>query len=90
MVERRVWEIERGGEVTDSFNSYLRAQSEAQTAYERYNYASSALENARIKERLAEIKSQHEPLARLLDQKLSERDRLCAAAFYVVTGRMPE
>ncbi len=76
--------------MTDDFNSYLRAQSEKQTAYEHYNYASVALDNARIKERLAEIKSQHEPLASLLNEPLSERDRLCAAAFYVVVGRMPD
>jgi hypothetical protein len=73
----------------DDFGNYMKAQAEQRAAYERYNYAGAALENAQIKERLAEIKSQHEPLAGLLAQPLSERDRLYAAAFYVVVGRMP-
>jgi hypothetical protein len=73
-----------------SFQAYLLAQQETKTAYELYNYASAALENAKIKERLAEIKSQHEPLASLIDKPLSERDRLLHAAFYVVVGRFPD
>ena len=64
-------------------------QSRKETAYARYNHASAALDNAEIKERLAEIKSQHEPLASLAEQPVSERDRLYAAAFYVVVGRLP-
>lgn len=67
----------------------MLAKAEKERAYERYNYASSALDNAKIRERLAEIKSQHEPLASLLSEQRSERDRLYAAAFYVVVGRMP-
>jgi hypothetical protein len=74
----------------DDFGNYMLAQAEKKTAYERYNYAGEALENARIKERLAEIKSQREPLARLMTQMMSERERMYAAAFYVVVGRMPE
>jgi len=72
------------------FGDYMWAQSRRQTAYERYNYASVALRLAQIKERLAEIKSQVEPLDTLLGEALSERDRLYAAAHYVVVGRMPE
>lgn len=72
------------------FGHYMTAQAEKRAAYERYNYAASALETAQIKERLAEIKSQHNPLAALLALPLSERDRLFAAAFYVVVGRMPD
>ncbi len=78
---------ETGG--VDSLASYFLARSERERAYERYNYALSSLDNAKIIERLAEIKSQHEPLASLLIESLSERDRLYAAAFYVVVGRMP-
>ncbi len=74
---------------TDNLSSYFLATSEKERAYEHYNYASAALDNAKIKERLAEIKSQHEPIASLLDKQLSERERLYAAAFYVVIGRMP-
>jgi hypothetical protein len=71
------------------FLHYMAAQEKARTAFAEYNSASRGLENARIHERLAEIKSQHEPLASLLDEKLSERERLYASAFYVVFGRMP-
>ena len=71
------------------FGIYLLAQAERREAYERYNYAGAALKNAQIKERLAEIKSQHEPLNGLIGEAMSERDRLYAAAFYVVVGRMP-
>lgn len=73
----------------DDFGNYMKAQAEKRAAYERYNYAGAALETAQIKERLAEIKSQHEPLNGLLAAPMSERDRLYAAAFYVVVGRMP-
>ncbi len=72
------------------FANYLRAQAEKKAAYNMYNYAGVALELAHIKERLAEIDSQHEPLTKLIAEPLSERDRLYAAAFYVVVGRMPE
>lgn len=74
----------------DDFGNYMKAQAEKQAAYERYNYAGVALENAQIKERLAEIKSQHQPIADLIEQTLSERDRIYAAAFYVVTGQFPD
>ena len=73
----------------DDLAGYMLAQSKRETAYERYNYASSALKLAQIKERLAETKSQHEPLAGLINAELSERDRLYAAAYYVVVGRLP-
>lgn len=73
-----------------AFEAYLLAQAEKKIAYERYNFAASALNNAQIRERLAEIKSQHEPLAALMSTMMTERERLYAAAFYVVVGRMPE
>ena len=75
--------------MTDSFSQYMLAQSRKETAYAQYNAASHYLEICQIKERLAEIQSQHEPIASLLNQSLSERERLCATAFYVVIGRMP-
>ncbi len=75
--------------MTNSFSEYMLAQSRKETACERYNYASSELENAKIKERLAALKSQAEPMASLL-QIASDQDRLYATAFYVVVGRMPE
>jgi len=71
--------------------AYFAAQERARTAYERYNYAGAALELARIKERLAEIKSQHEPLASMNPEgNPLARWKQYAAAFYVVVGRMPE
>lgn len=72
-----------------NFSDYMLKQSRKETAFEKYNYASTNLKNAQIHERLAEIRSQHEPLASLLDKPFSERDRLYAAAFYVVVGRLP-
>ena len=70
--------------------NYMLAIERKKAAYEKYNYASTNLEICQIKERLAEIWSQHEPLASLLNSKMTERERLYAAAFYVVVGRMPE
>jgi len=72
------------------FQNYMLQQSRRETAYANLNHASQALENARVRERLAEIKSQSEPLAGLMEQPMTERDRLYAAAYYVVIGRMPE
>ena len=69
---------------------YMTAKANRETAYERYNYAGAILENAQIKERLAEMISQHEPLAALCDISMNERDRMYAAAYYVVVGRLPE
>ena len=71
------------------FEHYMKAQSKKEAAYQQYNYAGQKLENTQIRERLAEIKSQHNPIATLLEQPMSERDRLYAIAFYVVIGRMP-
>ena len=71
------------------FAKYQTAKAEAQAAYDRYNYAGAALELARIKERLAEMASQHKPLAALGDADMTERDRLYAAAHYAVVGRLP-
>lgn len=77
----------------NDFQQYMLAKSEKEKAYEQYNYASCNLKNAQIMERLAEIKSQHQPLSGLIDgteeEYLKMRDKLYAAAFYVVVGRMP-
>ena len=73
-----------------SLANYMLQQARKETAFQAYNYASAKLDNALIHERLAEIKSQAEPLDGLMKEAMSERDRLYAAAFYVVVGRMPE
>ena len=75
--------------------NYFRTQAETEAAKQQYNYASANLKLCRIKERLAEIKSQHEPindLCRNLDSMTKDgmRQRLVDIAFYVVIGRMPE
>jgi tRNA C32,U32 (ribose-2'-O)-methylase TrmJ len=72
------------------FQNYMLQQARRKEAYANYSHAGQALENARIHERLAEIKSQSEPLHSLINQTLTERDRIYAAAFYVVVGRLPE
>lgn len=69
--------------------NYFYMQEKVQAASNRYSHAGVALENAQMRARLAELKSQHEPLAALIDKPLGERERLYAAAFYVVMGRMP-
>ena len=71
------------------FSAYMLAQSRRETAYAQYNHASVALELAQIHERLNEVKSQAEPLASLEQQAMNPRERLHAAAFYVVVGRLP-
>ncbi len=69
--------------------AYFLAQAKKREAYEKFDGAAKGLSLAQIHERLAEIKSQHEPLATLATKAMSERERLYAAAFYVVVGRFP-
>ena len=69
---------------------YFQRQAETRAAKAQYDAASAQLTNAQIRERLAEIKSQYDPLNALMYEKMSERERLYAAAYYVVVGRMPE
>jgi len=45
---------------------------------------------ATIRERFAEIYSQFEPVNKIQAMKLDEREKLCAAAYYVITGRLPK
>ena len=73
------------------FLRYQQAIAKRELAYAHYNCAAQTLKNASIHERLAEIKSQSEPIDGLLREPLlSYREKLYAAAFYVVTGRLPE
>lgn len=65
------------------------ARLEKEKAYERYNYAARALEVAQIKERMAELANQHEPLASRTESR-EERKRTIAAVFYAVYGRWPK
>jgi hypothetical protein len=75
-----------------TFMAYMLRQEERKRAYAEYNAASLGLELARIKERLAQIESQHEPLGALNSGAVdydSARKKQLAVAFYVVVGRMP-
>jgi hypothetical protein len=69
---------------------YRIAKAEKEKAYERYNYAGSALELATIRERFAEIYSQWDPINKIKESSMDERDKLCAAAYYVIMGRLPD
>lgn len=69
------------------FLNYQLRIAQKEAAYNQYNYAGSALELSKIKERLAEIESQHAPLCKL---KESNRDEAFAVAFYCVIGRFPD
>lgn len=70
--------------------SYQLAKVERELAYQRYNYASAALDRASIKMRLAEIQDQHEPLHELTGGDRDMREKILAAAFYVVVGCFPD
>lgn len=73
-----------------SFSNYMLQQEKVRTAIAEREAASLKLELARIHERLAELKSQHEPLNSLkAPNDLSPRGRLYSAAFYAVIGRLP-
>lgn len=71
------------------FSQYMTAQEVSRTAFANYNYAGSQLDNARIKERLAEIRSQHEPintLSKTISCDVSAREAFDALCTYVVHG----
>ena len=72
-----------------SFQAYMFAQEEKRRWNAEYNNSCAHLDLAQIRERLAEIKSQYDPIVGLLETSLSERDRLYVIAFYVVVGRFP-
>lgn len=67
--------------------AFQHAQAERREAVERHNYAGVALTLAQIRERLAEVRSQYEPVNTLLSQHSTEKDKALAVARYVVTGR---
>jgi hypothetical protein len=75
--------------ITDQLE-YMRALNNTRAARERHNYAAEALHVAEVEERLAEIKCQHEPLNSISkNEDLVDREKMYAAAFYVVFGRVP-
>jgi len=71
------------------FEHYMTTKADVREADAFYNYAACKLERAQIKNRLAKIKSQHEPIHEICNSDLDEREKLYAIAFYVVVGRLP-
>jgi len=71
----------------NDLTTLFRYQAEKREAYAKYCQAGSALELASIRERLAEIISQHEPLGSITALGLSPREACIQAAKYVVHGR---
>jgi hypothetical protein len=72
--------------VTD-FMTYQLRQVERREAYEKLNYASTLLDLRQIKERAAELASQHEPTATFSGGDADVRQRILWAVHYVLTGR---
>ena len=66
---------------------YFTTTAELEAARNLYNYAGSNLTLKQIRNRLAELKSQHEPLNSLCDGDPVMRRKAYEAAFYVVVGR---
>jgi len=74
-----------------SFSNYLLKQAKREAAYQQYNAASTKLELSYIYERLAEIESQHNPIAeKFPNLQADERKRLIDLVKYVVIGRFTE
>ena len=83
--------MRRDRPVTESLQ-YSLQQARKDEAYSQYNAASLKLDLATIKCRLAEILSQHEPLAGIAGENSDPeiRKKLYAAAYFVVIGRLPD
>lgn len=72
------------------FLNFMKAKAEVEAARNLYDFAATKLELEQIKCRLAEIKSQADPLNNLLKNPITTREQLYSVAFYVVMGRWPE
>lgn len=71
--------------------NYFHMQDVKRAKRYQLNAAQAELQLASIRERLAEIKSQHEPIHSMLKQEgLDPRDMLYKIAHYVVVGWMPK
>ena len=78
------------GQGTENFLKYTHATEMRKAAMVKVELSHMRLRKALVEERLAKLKSQSEPLSGLMAENISDRDRLYAAAFYVVVGRMPK
>ena len=73
----------------NDFADYMARQTETRLAQAERSKATIKLEFARVKERAAELRSQHEPLHTLTAGDTEERQRILDAVFYVLVGRFP-
>lgn len=69
------------------FSRYMHAQTSTRCAKAEYDAASVRLELACIRERAAELCSQHEPLHTMTGGDKLTRDIINKAIFYVLNGR---
>jgi hypothetical protein len=69
------------------FVRYQLAQANRREAYQQYSYAATLLELQRVRERAAELASQHEPTATFSGGDADVRRRILLAVRYVLTGR---
>jgi hypothetical protein len=69
------------------FTLYQMAKVESREAYQQLNYASTLLDLRRVRERAAELASQHEPTATFSGGDADVRQRILWAVHYVLTGR---
>jgi len=72
----------------EALERLFMAQKEKEAAYNLYNYAGERLELAKIKERLAYLRSQHEPLHGFIKDKGISRDDAVKIAEHVVLGKL--
>lgn len=76
-------------QVRHALDCYFHEQDKLRGKQNALEAASIGLELQHISTRLAEIKSQHDPLAKIIDDPdLDMRQKLYAAAHYVVIGRI--
>jgi hypothetical protein len=83
-----------------SLQAYFLASAELRAARAKSEYYGAHALNLAARERLAELKSQHQPLGAMAEELSGEncnteehrkiRAAMYAAAFYAVIGRMPE
>ena len=71
------------------FQNYMLAIAEKEVANQKVCYAGQLLENKIILCRLAEIKSQAEPLSTIMGGNDTLIEKLIAACEYVVNGKKP-
>lgn len=75
---------------THDLANYFHAQDKVRHMRANIEVASARLDLASINQRMAELRSQHEPLNELTSGDHDERQRILDAIFYVVIGRFPD